>query len=308
MTSTLLTCANASARPASPSAGDTLFQEDTKQIIVYSGSDWKVYDSDGTAVNDSDITGLSPHLWLDPSYSSSFFTDSGKGTAVTTDGAKVGCFADRSGNGFDFVQATEADKPMLCKEAGIGNVPSLCYSFTDELEFTGTSGSEISAANITIFWVWRLSPEGNHFFLQGGSGGNEPRLRNNGSATAPYFNWNPFGSESGSGGGVVFSSSAIAASAFPARHVYCLRTNSSANRTATYYNGGSDLTGSATAPTGVYLEESQTTLMFAGTNNYYSPYWLFEYLVFDSSLSDANVNKVNSYLGNKHGISVSNIS
>lgn len=307
MTSTLLTCTS-STRPGSPTAGDTLFETDTNKIIVYSGSDWKVYDSDGTAVNDSDITSLNPHLWLDPSYSSSFFTDSGKGTAVTTDGARVGCFADRSGNGFDFIQGTEGDKPMLCKEAGIGNVSSLCYTLTDELEFTGTSSSEITATNITIFWVWRLSPEGSHFFLQGGSGGNEPRLRNNGTATAPKYNWNPFGSESGSGGGVVFTSSVVPASAFPARHVYSLRTNSTANRTATFYNGGSDLTGSATAPTGVYLEQAQKMLMFAGTNNYYSPYWLFEYIVFSSSLSDANVNKVNTYLGNKHGIAVTDIS
>ena len=55
MTSTLLTCTS-STRPASPSAGDTLFETDTDKIIVYSGSDWKVYDSDGTAVNDADIT------------------------------------------------------------------------------------------------------------------------------------------------------------------------------------------------------------------------------------------------------------
>ena len=48
MTSTLETCADASARPASPSAGDTVYQEDTKQIIVWDGSAWRVYDSAGS--------------------------------------------------------------------------------------------------------------------------------------------------------------------------------------------------------------------------------------------------------------------
>lgn len=308
MTSTLLTCTS-STRPASPAAGDTLFETDTNKIIVYSGSDWKLYDSDGQAINDSDITSLNPHLWLDPSYSSSFFTDSGKGTAVTTDGARVGCFADRSGNGFDFVQATLANKPTLCKEAGIGQVSSLCYSLTDELGFVGTTSSEISAANITIFWVWRLSPEGNHFFLQGTANTNEPRLRINGSAGSLVYNWNPFGSEETSGtGGVAFSTSVVSDASIPARHIYCLRTNSTANRTYSYQNGGADIAGSTTAPTGVYLEDTETTKMFAGTNNFYSPYWLFEYIVFDSSLSDANVNKVNTYLGNKHGITVTDIS
>jgi hypothetical protein len=48
MTSTLITCANTAARPGSPSAGDTVYQEDTKQIITYDGAAWQLYDSDGT--------------------------------------------------------------------------------------------------------------------------------------------------------------------------------------------------------------------------------------------------------------------
>jgi len=307
MTSTLLTCTS-STRPASPSAGDTLFETDTNKIIVYSGSDWKVYDSDGQAVNDSDITALSPHLWLDPSYSSSFFTDSGKGTAATTDGTRVGCFADRSGNGFDFVQSTAANKPILCKEAGIGSVSSLCYSNTDQLDFTGTTSSEVSAANITIFWVWRLSPEGNHFVLQGTSNTNEPRMRINGASGSLVYNWLPFGSEQGSANGVSFSTSVVTDASVASRHIFCLRTNSTANRTTCYQNGGADIAGSTTAPSGVYLEDTKTIKMFAGSLNYYSPHWLFEHIVFDASLSDANVNTVNTYLGNKHGITVTDIS
>ena len=46
MPSTLETCTS-SSRPASPSAGDTLFETDTNNIITYSGSDWYIYDADG---------------------------------------------------------------------------------------------------------------------------------------------------------------------------------------------------------------------------------------------------------------------
>jgi hypothetical protein len=46
MPSTLETCTS-SSRPGSPSAGDTLFETDTKKIITYSGTDWYLYDADG---------------------------------------------------------------------------------------------------------------------------------------------------------------------------------------------------------------------------------------------------------------------
>lgn len=52
-TSTLLTCTS-STRPASPSAGDTLFETDTNKIITWSGSAWYVYEPDtSTAYSNS---------------------------------------------------------------------------------------------------------------------------------------------------------------------------------------------------------------------------------------------------------------
>jgi hypothetical protein len=313
MASTLITVANTTARDAlSPAVGDTVYQIDNKKINVCASVGpvvWRSYDSDGVAVNDTDITGLSPHLWLDPRYSSAFFTDSGKGTPVTADGKRVGCFADRSGNGFDFVQSTEANKPTLCTESGIGAVPSLVYSSTDQLDFVGDTDSEISAANLTLFFVWRASTEGGQWLLQGTANSNEPRMRINNSGSNFVYNWYPFGSEETSGtGGVIFSTTPAAADSFHARHIYCLKTNSSANRTYTYRNGGSDIAGSTAAPTGVFLEDTETFKVFQSTSGAYAPNWLFEFLVFDSSLSDANVNKVNSYLGAKHGITVTDVS
>lgn len=45
--STLSNCTS-STRPASPATGDTLFETDTKKIIVWNGSNWYVYNNDGT--------------------------------------------------------------------------------------------------------------------------------------------------------------------------------------------------------------------------------------------------------------------
>ena len=49
--------------------------------------------------NPSDIDDL--EIWLDSSDTSYLFQDAGKITAVTTNGDPVGCWADRSGNGYD---------------------------------------------------------------------------------------------------------------------------------------------------------------------------------------------------------------
>lgn len=58
MPSTLETCANAAARPGSPSAGDTVYQEDTKQIITYDGSSWVEYSSESASGYDLDGTNI----------------------------------------------------------------------------------------------------------------------------------------------------------------------------------------------------------------------------------------------------------
>jgi hypothetical protein len=313
MSTTLTTCANLGARPAG-SLGDVVYQEDTKQIITYDGTTWQEYDSDGPAVNDADITALTPHLWLDPAHPSAFFTDSTKTTGVTVDGNYVGCFADRSGNGFDYVNDVTTGQPMLLTEAGVGGIPNLCYSSGDSLEFVGTAGSEIAADDLTIFFIWRLSPVGSAMILQGTSNGNEPRMRmNNSAGDFVHYQWLPFGPEQTSNyGGVTIATTPVAFADIAARHIYCLKTHSGDNRSYSYHNGGADIANAGGVPqpapgsSGVYLEESETQKLFASLSG--SPHWLFEHIVFNYSLTDAEVNTVNTYLGNKHGITVTDVS
>ena len=47
--STFSTC-TASTRPSSPTDGDVLFETDTKKVIIWDGTDWRAYNSDGIAV------------------------------------------------------------------------------------------------------------------------------------------------------------------------------------------------------------------------------------------------------------------
>ena len=47
--STFSTC-TASTRPSSPTDGDVLFETDTKKVIIWDGTDWRGYNSDGIAV------------------------------------------------------------------------------------------------------------------------------------------------------------------------------------------------------------------------------------------------------------------
>lgn len=48
--STFTTCTS-STRPGSPATGDTLFETDTKNIIIWDGTNWRAYNSDGIPFN-----------------------------------------------------------------------------------------------------------------------------------------------------------------------------------------------------------------------------------------------------------------
>tara|TARA_Y100000592_G_C5424862_1_gene295159 strand:- start:102 stop:1019 length:918 start_codon:yes stop_codon:yes gene_type:complete len=305
MTSTLETCANTAARPASPAPGDAVFQEDTKQIIVWDGSAWRLYDAVGNSGwTDSDITGLSPHLWLDSNYSPSFFTDSGKGTAVTGDGERFGCWADRSGNGFDWLQTTTNLQPNIVKNLGPNNITAALFG-KDNITFSGTSSSEIDSEDMTFVWAVRLGVIDSQLFWNETNSNTRMRLIADGDNF--QLQLLPFGAGgSFSGGSPTFNTTANAAFGRET-NLIAIRTNSSANTTKIYLNGGSAI-GSSTAPTsaGKFLEDGHTINMINSADE--APYWVFDLILFNSSVSDANLNTVFSYLGNKHGITTSAIS
>jgi hypothetical protein len=75
----------------------------------------------------ANLSGLA--LWLDANDLATLYTDSGKTTPVSGDGDVVGCWADKSGNGKDAIQATTSKKPTY--KTGIKNgLPALLFEPT----------------------------------------------------------------------------------------------------------------------------------------------------------------------------------
>lgn len=68
-------------------------------------------DTGGGGFSPADIADL--QLWLDATDASTLFQDTAKTTSASSDNDPVGCWEDKSGNGFDFDQSTSARRPTL---------------------------------------------------------------------------------------------------------------------------------------------------------------------------------------------------
>tara|TARA_R110002020_G_scaffold15652_1_gene56037 strand:- start:967 stop:1944 length:978 start_codon:yes stop_codon:yes gene_type:complete len=124
MASTLETCANTAARPATPALGATLYQEDTNQIIVCSnatGPVWKTYEANGELAYPSGIytegtpyvISVQPAMHFDASRING--ADASGNPAIN---GKVATWEDRSGNSNDATQGTAADQGAFVKMGG----------------------------------------------------------------------------------------------------------------------------------------------------------------------------------------------
>ena len=304
MASTLETCANTAARPASPAAGDTVYQEDTKQIIVWDGSAWKVYDSDGAAYLDSDITGLSPYVWLDAA-NEDFYTDSGKGTPANGDGNRIGCWADRSGNGLDFVETSPGSQPNVFKQIGPNNNTGVIYD-ADRLKYTGSASTEFASENMVLFMAMRIGQVHNQYIWnQGGSG---TRIRTLETSGTFALNVLGFGGVTNTNGASGSCTTTYDSKISTQTNLFAFRTNSSANTLEVFLDGGS-ANASTTAPSsaGRFFPDGQIVDVFDDTAAE-APFILYDMIVFNSSLSDANMDTVYNYLSLKYGIPVTAVS
>lgn len=90
-------------------------------------------------------------LDLDPV--NSVFTDATKASAVTVDGATVGCWGDSSGNGRDLSMATAANRPIL-KTNIINGKPVLRFDGNDDR--LGPTAFALTAST-TVFFVHRVN-------------------------------------------------------------------------------------------------------------------------------------------------------
>jgi len=296
--STLLTCTS-STRPGSPAAGDTLFETDTNKIIVYSGTAWKEYQDNGQLYNDSDITALSPHIWLDGA-GGYFYDDELKSNLVSDDGDNIGTWADRSGNGFDFTQSAVAARPRILKNFGAANVTMVSYD-ADQLNFTGTTSSQIAGAGSTMFFVLYTSMTQGDFFLTTSDLSTRIRSVANTTTRQYYIELQNYAGAVGSG----YLRSNYNDTLLTTMSIYSIRIGSSLAES--FVNGTTQTDTETTIPTGTLFTNGVTYELFDGTIQVDSPNLLGDYMVFDSALSDTDMNTVTNYLGKKYSVTVSNL-
>ncbi len=295
--STLLTCTS-SSRPGSPAAGDTLFETDTNKIIVWSGSAWKEYQNDNQLFNDTDITALNPHIWLDTN-GDYLYDDHNKSNLVTKTNSTVGAWADRSGNGFDFVQSNSNSRPIVVNEFGPYNNKFLHYD-GDQLSFTGTSASEIPASPSTLFIVAQIYPQNGQNLIKS----TDASLRVRCMVPTTIDTLNLALDDFGGVGGVDFAATDTDIGLRENIFIYAIRGGSSLIES--FVNGAVSADTETSIPSGNIFNNG-ATYDILDDNVTYSPNFLSEFMVFDSALSDANMNVVFNYLSKKHGIAVATI-
>lgn len=209
MVSTLETCADTASRPASPSTGQTVYQEDTNQIIVWDGSVWQVYDSDrlqystsnelhysGNAMSFTTTDGSVPYYCPQPQVHFNSTYVAGTGTNPDN-GRTVSTWTDISGNSNDAGQTQALYQPIYYKD----NANRGFLSFDRNEFFSLTSNITISGDFTQIFVGQRMA-QVSSLTSAGGSGYYLIHVRNpnlvylplttsnnteTASGTSPYF-------------------------------------------------------------------------------------------------------------------------
>lgn len=296
-----------------PVAGTLEYATDNDRMYLRDdASNWEYWTKTGTvsATNDAAILALSPRLWLDTAYSPSIYSDAG--STLATEGQLVYTWADRSGNDFDFVQATENYRPIYMPQ-GAGGHPYINFDLNDKMDFTGTSASEIDVtAAGTIFiavtdMVGHDEPAGTNQYYFTHVPTTTFKIQRYKSAGIV-----PSSIQCALGNKTLYSHNMIASEI----HAICLRADISGNETQCYVNGarGTPVAGTSawnsasgavqTAPTtGAILEDGVVTTV--GT--YTTGFNFYEFLIFPTTLSTANVNAVFSYFATKYGTTVTTI-
>lgn len=295
MASTLETCANTAARPASPSVGDTVFQEDTNQIILWDGSVWQVYDSDriqystsnelqysGNAMGFTTTDGSLPYYCPQPQLHFNSTYIAGTGSNPDT-GTTVATWSDISGNSNDAAQTNAAYQPTYYKDNG--NRGFLSFAYLDSYILSSTISI---SGDFTQIFVGQRQSQGHDLVSAGGSGYYLIHVRKNTnnvyrplttghttetvSGTAPYLTNEMWTAQRGTVSGTANTVTlAIAGGNVSSGHTHV----------------------STSAPNLTWVANSGS---FRHEGQYY------ELLHWDSKLGTDDLNRVRLYLTNKYGL------
>jgi len=156
MASTLVTCADTAARPGSPSAGDAVYQVDTKQVIVYDGSVWRAYDSDGTGGYDLDGTNVlaaAPLFHFDAGFINGVDASGNPGNGVSF----TGQWTSKVGGKTTVAQGTAASQPVYYT-SGENSKPYLDFDGTDD--FLDLTTREYCGSDLTVLIIAKAETNG----------------------------------------------------------------------------------------------------------------------------------------------------
>tara|TARA_R110002020_G_scaffold249445_1_gene463404 strand:- start:1394 stop:2290 length:897 start_codon:yes stop_codon:yes gene_type:complete len=290
MTSTLETCANTSARPASPAAGDTLFQEDTNQIITWDGSAWYVYSADNATGYDLDGTNSTtavPLYHFDAEKFNGVDTSGNPSDATAIDTSVV--WRSRIGNVFAS-QATAADQPQF-KSSGTNSKP---YILSNQDYLVTNKAFRLDGA-FTVFAVVESSGSQVSLISNG--------IEKDGSSYDPEKT--VFFAYSGNTSFIYYSDDGADNGSLPLTlsggdmRTFIIPKNSS-NQTKVFMDGNNE----DTAVVGTNTNPAYTGFLMASAAGLYSTIGnTYEIALFDSDLSTADRNALGAYVQAKYGSS-----
>lgn len=132
--STLNTCTS-STRPVAPSAGDTLFETDTDSVILYDGSAWKSFGADNGGYNLDGTNALSarPVLHFDAEYFNGVDTSGNPANDTSIDASTV--WKSRVDSSITLSQSVASSQPLY-KTSGTNSKPYVYADGGDYLYFS----------------------------------------------------------------------------------------------------------------------------------------------------------------------------
>lgn len=285
--STLNTCTS-STRPASPSTGDTLFETDTDSIIVYDGSAWKSYGADNGGYNLDGTNSLTarPTLHFDAEYFNGIDTSGNPSNDTSIDTSTT--WKSRVGDVY-LSQHTASAQPLF-KSSGTNSKP---YVYCDGGDYLYLSRPVSLPGTFTMFAIAE-GTSNNQINFFGGNGALKTTIAPSGNLAWIYAGQQYF----------YFSSSGAANAAIPlAINTGTMRahliTRDSSNNTKLHMDG--DNVGSMT---GTNSETQMICSVFTGTGTPYRAYGnIYEMILFDSDISNADQNSLGAYAQAKYGSS-----
>lgn len=259
----------------------------------------------GNAFTPLKISGLK--WWLDADDASTLLQASG-GAAAAADGDPVGYWGDKSGNGYNPVQASGTNKPSL--KTGIKNGKNVVRfdGVNDSMPISGSASTLkfLHSADSTVFVVYSFSSLTSNPVIFDSCDGSSSGIGTLLIATST----GSVGMRAARTGGSYCFANASATSHIAAGswYVTSFKNNPSnatvANRSYGYKNGGSAFNNNSetgalsTADSSYDLRIGRT----ANTAGNFASIDIAEIIAYDSALSDANRALVDNYLNNKWGI------